>query len=326
MTEQVTEQHAGETAAMPSPGRLVREAREARGESVQEVADALHMLPRMVRALEAEDWKALQSPAFVRGYYRAYAKWLELEPAMVVQAYNQVIGDDQPPQPQLRPANNAEIAKRLRTGLSPWHLGGVVVAVILILAWWFWPAAPEAEAPVVESPAPEAAAPAGAPAATATGTLAQQQTEPSPALVDRARPTRTVPGLPEAQASSPSTVVPETAPATALAPAATPAPASPLADAPVVVTPPGAQRVTPTGTDEVRLSFTDECWVELRDPAGARLYSDLHRAGDDLVLVGDGPFRLLLGNASAAEVSFNGNRVSISRGGAGNVATVTLEP
>ena len=322
--DSATEAADAKTGAPSGPGALVQQAREARGESVQEVADALHMLPRMVRALETEDWQALHSAAFVRGYYRAYAKWLELDPGAVVQAYNQLIGEDRPPQPEIKSATNAEVARRLQSGLSPWHLAGVVLALVLILLWWFWPSETESEAPVADDPVSE--------------TLSEATLAPP----ERSRPAMTVPGLDtDSDVAAPSAADDAAVPEASGGPVAEPPPSAAPASEPTpdqaelfaaagsdsdIETPAGATRVTPTGSDELRLSFAEDCWVELRGPAGDRLYSDLRRPGDELVLVGAAPFQLLLGNAPAVDVRFNGEAVTIDSRSPGNVATLTLEP
>ncbi|WP_341648617.1 helix-turn-helix transcriptional regulator [Thauera humireducens] len=64
-----------------SPGAALRAAREARGESVAEVAFALKLNPRQIAALEADDFAALPGTAFVRGFLRNYARYVGLDPA-----------------------------------------------------------------------------------------------------------------------------------------------------------------------------------------------------------------------------------------------------
>ena len=54
---------------------MLRVAREARGESVHEVAFAIKLSPRQVEALEKDDFAALPGMAFVRGFARNYARY-----------------------------------------------------------------------------------------------------------------------------------------------------------------------------------------------------------------------------------------------------------
>jgi cytoskeleton protein RodZ len=94
------------------------------------------------------------------------------------------------------------------------------------------------------------------------------------------------------------------------------------------VSPPGEvaarRRLTPSGDDRLAFSFTEDCWVEVQSASGERLYSDLSRAGSELDLVGDGPFRILLGYAPGAELSFNGEPVPLGPHTRNNVATLVL--
>ena len=59
-----SENLAAVAAAPSSPGAQLRHAREARGESVHEVAFALKLSPRQVDALERDDFDALPGMAF----------------------------------------------------------------------------------------------------------------------------------------------------------------------------------------------------------------------------------------------------------------------
>ncbi|KLD70852.1 RodZ domain-containing protein [Xanthomonas pisi] len=65
-------------------GPQLREAREAAGLSVDDVAGKLRMPAHVVRSLEQEDWQRLGAPVFVRGQLRSYARLLQvdLEPSL----------------------------------------------------------------------------------------------------------------------------------------------------------------------------------------------------------------------------------------------------
>src|SRR5262245_6023657 len=61
-------------------GAELRNAREAQGLSVSEVAHQLKLAPRQVEALEAGLFETLPGGTFVRGMLRNYARLLKLEP------------------------------------------------------------------------------------------------------------------------------------------------------------------------------------------------------------------------------------------------------
>ncbi|CAD7716784.1 Cytoskeleton protein RodZ [Xanthomonas hydrangeae] len=66
-------------------GQHLREAREAAGLSVEDVAGTLRMPAHVVRSLEQEEWQRLGAPVFVRGQLRSYARLLhvDLEPLLL---------------------------------------------------------------------------------------------------------------------------------------------------------------------------------------------------------------------------------------------------
>ena len=71
--------------------------------------------------------------------------------------------------------------------------------------------------------------------------------------------------------------------------------------------------VSTAGDDKLEFNFTDECWIEVFDAVGDQVYGDLNRTGDTLGVVGTAPFRVLFGKAPAAQLVFNGQRVSLDR-------------
>ena len=71
----------------PKPGResvgtRLSAEREALGWSVEQVASQLNLAPRQIQALEQDNYAALPGIASVRGFIRAYAKLLKIDPAV----------------------------------------------------------------------------------------------------------------------------------------------------------------------------------------------------------------------------------------------------
>jgi cytoskeletal protein RodZ len=61
-------------------GRALREARERLGIDLDELASRTRIPARTLRLLEAEAWDLLPAEVFVRGFVRACARELELDP------------------------------------------------------------------------------------------------------------------------------------------------------------------------------------------------------------------------------------------------------
>lgn len=79
-----------------------------------------------------------------------------------------------------------------------------------------------------------------------------------------------------------------------------------------------------TGTARLNLQFSAECWLEVTDASGKRLAYGTRQAGQNDVLTGNAPFKVLLGNAAAAKVQLNDVAVDLSGYAAGRVARLTL--
>ena len=72
---------------MGSFGSQLRETREARGLSLEAVADATRIAPRHLSALEQSDVEALPAGPFAKGYIEAYSRLLGIDPDPVLEAY-----------------------------------------------------------------------------------------------------------------------------------------------------------------------------------------------------------------------------------------------
>lgn len=85
------------------------------------------------------------------------------------------------------------------------------------------------------------------------------------------------------------------------------------------------QAAPPESTlDTLRLSFTEDSWVEIEDARGERLFMDLARAGQTKTLEGEAPFEILLGNAPAVTVEYNGEVYEHAEHNRKGVARFTL--
>jgi cytoskeleton protein RodZ len=72
-----------------SIGQRFREAREARSLSLEEIAQATRIRVRYLAALESGDYETLPSAAQARGFLRAYASFLGLDPKPLLEDLNQ---------------------------------------------------------------------------------------------------------------------------------------------------------------------------------------------------------------------------------------------
>lgn len=119
------------------------------------------------------------------------------------------------------------------------------------------------------------------------------------------RPVGETPAGPEPSAPAESAVPP---------PAAAPGEAAPVDEAPAPVSPAPAEETTRVPAaqdpeaplDELSLRFSEDSWVEIADVTGRRLMYRMGRAGQRVTLRGLAPFDILLGNAPAVTIEYNG--------------------
>jgi cytoskeleton protein RodZ len=81
---------------------------------------------------------------------------------------------------------------------------------------------------------------------------------------------------------------------------------------------------TSASKNELLLRFVEECWVEVRDKAGRLLLADLKNAGDEVTLVGEPPFKVVIGNVTAIEVFYAGNAIDVVGNGESNTAKLVI--
>ena len=78
---------------MSSLGTYLRELREAKGVSLDEIARATRVGRAHLEALEAEDLAELPAPVFVKGFIRAYCEFLDDRPDEALSRYRELTGD-----------------------------------------------------------------------------------------------------------------------------------------------------------------------------------------------------------------------------------------
>ena len=80
-----------------------------------------------------------------------------------------------------------------------------------------------------------------------------------------------------------------------------------LASAPTVSEPePFIEAASLLPQVHVELSFTGDCWAEVSDASGRRLFFDLGTAGRVVALSGDEPLRIVLGEYENVDITVDG--------------------
>lgn len=310
----------------PGPGASLRSARERAGLSVDQVAQALKLAPRQVRALEDEDFAQLPGRTFARGFVRNYARLLKLDGDDLVAQLPDVARAPALAAPALQStgATIGEVpaASVARSPVGRWLIPLALVACVVAAGAYEWYRSGRStpnEAPRTAPPSPtvQATPPssgtarselpnplAGAPVAD-SGTAERQESPSVPAPA----------ATPEPQTGGPTTQPSGAAPAVAAAlPAAS-------ADAQAAAAPAApAQSPAP-----IVLTYRASAWTQVRDGKGQIVFVRVVPAGSEQAIRGTPPFDLVIGNARAVSLVYRGNPIDLARYTQGNVARLRLQ-
>lgn len=120
-----------------SPGARLRAAREARGLSIQDVAERLRLNAALVLAMEEDRLALLGAPVYARGHLRNYAV-LVGAPEQEIMAGCDV---EVVPQPSFLPALDLKPKVRSHARWA-WPVAAVLLAIAVVAAFWWWTAVP----------------------------------------------------------------------------------------------------------------------------------------------------------------------------------------
>ncbi|MCK9261083.1 MAG: DUF4115 domain-containing protein [Azoarcus sp.] len=302
-----------ETVQTPA-GTMLRQAREGRGESLEEVAQALKLSMRQLVAIESGHYESLPGPAFVRGFVRNYARHLGLDPEAVLAA----VGADASAAVDLTPVSNAEGDMPANRGFKFNVVPAAVVAGLLLVlisaggyfGWFETPVQSDIDviepgmAPMTQAEAEDALA--------ASAPLATEGEPPLAGAADAAAPaTESATVLPAAPGTEPAPVSP---------PDVEPAVSAALLSAPAEAAASAADAMQP-----LRFVFSGESWVEVKDASGTIVFSGIGVPGSSRTVQGSPPFALVIGNARSVRLEFNGKPVDLVPHTKVSVARLTVQ-
>lgn len=117
----------------PTPGQMLREQRELRSLTVQQVSERLHLTMHYIKALESDSYDKLPGEVFAKGYIRSYARLLEIDPDTVLSLYEKV-GERR--QARKQEARKRHARRRLDRN-RPWVIvSGIAFVALAVLLWY----------------------------------------------------------------------------------------------------------------------------------------------------------------------------------------------
>ncbi|EPK4788809.1 cytoskeleton protein RodZ [Klebsiella aerogenes] len=299
-----------------STGARLRNAREQLGLSQQAVAERLCLKVSTVRDIEEDKAPADLASTFLRGYIRSYARLVhipeeELLPMMAKQAPIRAA--------KVAPMQSFSLGKR-RKKRDGWLMSFTWLILFVVIglsgAWWWQDH--KAQQEEITSMADQSTSDLNSsdngsqsiPLDTSSANNAPDATaaNSNSAPVDTSNaPAPSAPAATSAPVDNNAVVAPSQAnvDTAAIAPAA-PAPTSALPTD-------QANAATAASAQDLVMNFSADCWLEVSDATGKKLFSGLQRKGGNLNLSGQAPYKLKIGAPAAVQIQYLGKPVDLSR-------------
>lgn len=315
MSEQVSSQEAATEEAPPlvaeTPvGAQLRQAREARGLKIADIAQTLKLGLRQVEALEGGDWQHLPGHTFIRGFVRNYARQVQVDAAPLMAQLDRILEKPvdnlgkQDTGPAPTPSSTSSGSARRDRQMMALGLGFVVLSAVLYflmpgdLSAWRDNAQSLIDSLSRKEVAEQAPAASPAPAAGQSTTGGNEPVFP--------------PGSTQQQVMYPQVLAPADASAPIGAGAAARAP--------------DARSATPTAAvPQLRFLFDKDSWIEVRDRDNKVIFSQRLGPGAEQAVSGQGPLSLTIGYAPGVRLFWRGQPVDLAPHTKGDVARLVLE-
>ena len=294
------------------PGALLRAAREKQDLSVEDIYQRIHLEPRIIQAIEADEYEKIYSPTYARGYLRTYAKTLGLEGDYIVSLYN-ADNESLPPDilPEVKPPTQVSSSDKPVKAFT--YL--ISLALVLLLLIWFQSNYIVDKSPAADSPA---------------------DTTRVPGEINNTDINFDVVVHPEGwQSPPPQPEPPQTSEPTIETPASNDTPTKQISESineeqqPQILPVDSGETIrnfNATGPDTIELNITDDSWIEIYDAFDKRIFMDLGKDGEKLKIKGTAPFSITLGNVPGVSIRFNNETINPSYSENSGVARFQLPP
>jgi cytoskeleton protein RodZ len=131
---------------MPSVAEQLHQAREARGLTVQQIAEITKIRSDHIRAIEEGNYNVFSAPVYIRGFVRSYCAILKIDVGPLMADLDAELGQTkkfaEPPPLTGRPRGVVDFAtlqlSKIAWGRNAIVVGAVIVAILGGLGYWAW--------------------------------------------------------------------------------------------------------------------------------------------------------------------------------------------
>ena len=301
-------------SVVQSVGHLLRNARTAKGLSIDDVSRQLRLSAQQIEAIEKEDFEKLPGRTFLRGFIRNYANLVQLNPVPLLQMLpesTRVISTY-----ERTPFKNKQISFSSNREKPGNH--SLIIAIILfviILGAYFlfenggWNKNSDISAESEEKK-------------TESATASVEIQLPLPGVVKNTSNTSDSPANKPSEVNNP---VPATENTVAQADVKTESAAENKSA--VDKTEKTEKTVAfDKNTGHLYFKLTADSWIKVVDGKGVTVFEQLKKSGSEQIVTGKRPLSLVIGNASGVNLTYNDKEIDISSyKKQGGTARFTLE-
>jgi len=280
-------------------GALLTRAREKLSFSQKDIASKLNLKVEFIAALDANDFDKLPAPTYVRGYIRSYACAVNLNADSLINIYEG--SAEAPPEilPDVKPVVQASSRDKPVKAMT--YLVTLTL-VIMIIAWWQGQHMVGTGFFTGNTKTSEGGKYPGGftytydvvnhpdtfEASEIDGIELDDSDLKNMKIVDLAKTSESKPDV-------------------------------------VSSTEDSLNQNAQTNLGTLKMELTAESWIEVYDVLEERLYRDLAKRGEIIIITGAAPLSVKLGNARAVSVNFRGNAFDTSKYTKAGVARFILE-
>ena len=282
-------------------GELLAKSRRELKISLSDIAKELHLDEIRVTALERNDFRSLGAPVFAKGHLRKYAKIVNVDEVKVVADYCELTEENEVPPLVI---SKREIYKNI--SLKPLYLGLIIVSVIVALYFFLTNQDIDSKQSSIESVKPFSG-------------LEELNMESSPNIMPSNNENEIIESnqdifslndqLAEEKSNEEESLedqFPEIE-----------SPQEPYVE---------QKDITVMTETQINIIYSGDCWTEILDANGNRLFFDLARAESIVELSGIAPFDILFGDVASVSLLIDGEPFNIAESDrrSNNTARVTV--
>ena len=289
------------TENMGTLGAYLKKTRETHGISIEELASSTKINISVLAALETDNFKKLPAPIFVKGFIKSYLKYLGVDPKEAILFYELLMSPTRKPDTKIDELSDRDGVKinKYKVKLSTRVLISALSVAIIVLSLVIY------NLYTKTGKNPKEAVSSDQMVVKAAGQVPTTAPVVATAPVPEVAPTTT------------------TVPATVVIPAPIPAPtptAQVTAKQVAVVATPAASTVAIT--QKVTIKAKADLWVKVKIDEG-KAFDFLLRTGGIKKLEATKELKVLLGDAAAATIEYNGEAIS-SPGEKGSMKSIVF--